>query len=372
MKELHLGRILAENRRKRGITQDELAEFMGVSKAAVSKWETEVSYPDIMLLPRLASYFDISIDELLGYEPQMDRKEIQKLYRAIAEEFAAGFFETAVEHCREYAKKYYSCYPLLFQIASLLINHSMMAPEKQQLNCLLEEAKELCRRVKTDSGDPNLCRNALHLEAYCLLMLGRPEEVLEMLKPESLVAGTPEPLIAAAWKMAENTNEAKKILQAAIYRNVVTFLNLLPSYMEICIEEKEKFEESCRRLYAVSDAFRMERLHPGIILTCYITMAQGWMKMEEKEKALEVLEQYAELADGDIYPVRLRGDEYFDLLDGWFEEELSLGEYPPRNEKVIRHSVTQAVAENPVFAGLADEPRFRKILEHLWRQELPV
>ena len=81
------------------------------------------------------------------------------------------------------------------------------------------------------------------------------------------------------------------------------------------------------------------------------------------------LEQYAELADGDIYPVRLRGDEYFDLLDGWFEEELSLGEYPPRNEKVIRHSVTQAVAENPVFAGLADEPRFRKILEHLWRQE---
>src|SRR5699024_5957561 len=109
---------------------------------------------------------------------------------------------------------------------------------------------ELCRRVKTDSGDPNLCRNALHLEAYCLLMLGRPEEVLEMLKPESLVAGTPEPLIAAAWKMAENTNEAKKILQAAIYRNVVTFLNLLPSYMEICTEEKEKFEESCRRLYA--------------------------------------------------------------------------------------------------------------------------
>ena len=201
------------------------------------------------------------------------------------------------------------------------------------------------------------------------MMLGRPEEVLEMLKPESLVAGTPEPLIAAAWKMAENTNEAKKILQAAIYRNVVTFLNLLPSYMEICTEEKEKFEESCRRLYAVSDAFRIETLHPGIILTCYITMAQGWMKMEEKEKALEVLEQYAELADGDIYPVRLRGDEYFDLLDGWFEEELSLGEYPPRNEKVIRHSVTQAVAENPVFAGLADEPRFRKILEHLWRQE---
>ena len=40
MKEINLGRILIENRHKRGITQDELASYMGVPKAAVSKWET--------------------------------------------------------------------------------------------------------------------------------------------------------------------------------------------------------------------------------------------------------------------------------------------------------------------------------------------
>ena len=47
MKEINLGRILVENRHKRGITQDELAAYMGVSKAAVSKWETGMTYPDI-------------------------------------------------------------------------------------------------------------------------------------------------------------------------------------------------------------------------------------------------------------------------------------------------------------------------------------
>ena len=51
MKEINLGRILVENRHKRGITQDELAAYMGVSKAAVSKWETGMTYPDITLLP---------------------------------------------------------------------------------------------------------------------------------------------------------------------------------------------------------------------------------------------------------------------------------------------------------------------------------
>ena len=66
MKEINLGRILIENRHKRGITQEELAEYIGVSKAAVSKWEIGMTYPDISLLPRLASYFNISIDELMG------------------------------------------------------------------------------------------------------------------------------------------------------------------------------------------------------------------------------------------------------------------------------------------------------------------
>ena len=65
MKEIRLGRVLVGNRHKRGITQDELAAYLGVSKAAVSKWETGMTYPDITLLPQLAAYFNISIDELM-------------------------------------------------------------------------------------------------------------------------------------------------------------------------------------------------------------------------------------------------------------------------------------------------------------------
>ena len=93
MKELNIGRILIENRHKRGITQEDLAEYMGVSKASVSKWETATTYPDITLLPRLASYFNISIDELIGYEPQMTRADIRRLYRQISRDFSAKPFE---------------------------------------------------------------------------------------------------------------------------------------------------------------------------------------------------------------------------------------------------------------------------------------
>ena len=61
--------VIMQGRKAKGITQEELAQFMGVSKAAVSKWETGQSYPDITYLPQLAAYFNISVDELC-HEPR--------------------------------------------------------------------------------------------------------------------------------------------------------------------------------------------------------------------------------------------------------------------------------------------------------------
>ncbi|MDW2797714.1 methyltransferase domain-containing protein [Clostridium boliviensis] len=61
--------MIAELRKNKGISQQELADVMGVAYQTVSKWETNVTFPDITLLPQLAQYFDVSVDELLGLKP---------------------------------------------------------------------------------------------------------------------------------------------------------------------------------------------------------------------------------------------------------------------------------------------------------------
>ena len=66
MKEINIGRVLIKNRHKRGITQDELATHLGVSKGAVSKWETGRGYPSIDSLKTISGFFSILIDELLS------------------------------------------------------------------------------------------------------------------------------------------------------------------------------------------------------------------------------------------------------------------------------------------------------------------
>ncbi|MEM5818827.1 MAG: helix-turn-helix transcriptional regulator, partial [Desulfitobacterium hafniense] len=122
MKEINLASVIVAKRREKGITQDELAAYIGVSKASVSKWETGQSYPDITFLPLLAAYFNISIDELMSYSPQMERSDIAKLYTRLAADFATRSFEDVIAECAALIKKYYSCFPLLVQLAKLYTN----------------------------------------------------------------------------------------------------------------------------------------------------------------------------------------------------------------------------------------------------------
>ena len=230
---------------------------------------------------------------------------------------------------------------------------------------MIREASGLFRHVREGTEQPWLAKEALHMEAYCLLQLRQPEEVLELLKEESHVTSNSEPLLATAWKMTGDRKEAKRVLQIGIYREVIVLLNLLASYMELCGEEPEKYKETCRRLETAAESFHMDELHPGIMMPCYIDMAQGWTALGEEEKAIQCLEKYTDLAVGEIYPLRLHGDAYFDLLDAWIDSALELGDYPPRDELLIRRSMTQALTGNPAFDSLADDPRFQVMAERL-------
>lgn len=68
MNHFKLNEQIAAYRKQRGITQDELAKVLGVTNQSVSKWESGACCPDIQILPELADYFGITIDELFGRE----------------------------------------------------------------------------------------------------------------------------------------------------------------------------------------------------------------------------------------------------------------------------------------------------------------
>lgn len=73
MKKQTFGTMIATMRRENGMTQLELAEKMGVTDKAVSKWERDLSFPDVNSIPKLAEIFNVTVDELM--QVKTDTKE---------------------------------------------------------------------------------------------------------------------------------------------------------------------------------------------------------------------------------------------------------------------------------------------------------
>jgi len=137
MYKLNISKCIVQKRREKGITQEKLAEYLGVTKASVSKWESGLSYPDILMLPELATYFNVSVDELLGYSPQLTSEDIKKLYNQLSHDFAVKPFEEVREQCEQIIKKYYSCFPLLLAMIQLFLNHAVLTPEAETKKAML-------------------------------------------------------------------------------------------------------------------------------------------------------------------------------------------------------------------------------------------
>ncbi|MBR3610938.1 MAG: helix-turn-helix transcriptional regulator [Oscillospiraceae bacterium] len=93
-----IGKRIAEKRKSKNIKQDELAEKLCVSPQAVSKWENDISCPDISLLPELAKILGITVDELLSgkpentvtFVPESERKNIDDMMFRIVVDSADG------------------------------------------------------------------------------------------------------------------------------------------------------------------------------------------------------------------------------------------------------------------------------------------
>ena len=98
---IKIGTKISALRHEQRVTQDMLAESLGVTPQAISRWESENGYPDIELLPAIASFFSVSIDELLGYRQSEREEELASIHVEIKRLKEVGTIEDRIRFARE-------------------------------------------------------------------------------------------------------------------------------------------------------------------------------------------------------------------------------------------------------------------------------
>jgi len=138
---MNIGTKIKNLRRDRGITQEELAEMLGITSRAVSQWECERTAPDISQLPILARIFGVTTDHLLGVDiGQMD-EEISAVIAEAEMYYGRGDFEESVRILRGGLAKYPASHRLMVRLADIL---PLAGGDS-------EEIENLCLRVISES-----------------------------------------------------------------------------------------------------------------------------------------------------------------------------------------------------------------------------
>lgn len=358
-----IGSNIARIRRERKLTQEDIASFLGVTKASVSKWETGQSYPDIELLPRIATFFGISIDELMGYEPQMSRQELRDTCKLLRKAFAEESFDEVHEKCRELVRGYHSCWPLLIQVAALYVNHMDLA-DPDGRRSLVEETVLLCQRVRHGSDSSVYIRQAEALEALLLLSGGNAREAAELL------AGTDAPdmgadiILARAHGALGQADRADEILQAMTYQALVLNLSRLAELAMLHAGDPRKLGMLHDRTLKLIDAFDLESSYANIAAV-HFAFAEAYALGGVTDGAIACLEDYERSCRAIEFPIRLHGDELFDRIDAWLDEKNDMGTDAPRDDALVKKGLVTGVLNNPAFASLAQDPRFQRIVHDL-------
>jgi len=126
------GNTFKNLRKPKNLTQDQISEALGISCQAISKWETNTSYPDISLLPIIADYFSVSIDHLLGHDTSKQKDEIEAMCTQSETMFTNREYLKSIPSLREMLVKHPGNEKLMYTLAWALSGTLTEVPENYE------------------------------------------------------------------------------------------------------------------------------------------------------------------------------------------------------------------------------------------------
>lgn len=183
-----IGAKIKKLRRERDMTQEDLAETLGISAASVSQWECDKTAPDISQLPVLANIFEVTTDFLLGVDVANKEKEIETILESADKHHSAGHAELAVPILEDSLKKYPTSHKIMYRLAGAYdacVRQLQIVDSEEMRTHYRNEVIRLCEKICAESTDDQLRLCASQLLCFTYEALGMTDKILELAKGQA-------------------------------------------------------------------------------------------------------------------------------------------------------------------------------------------
>ncbi len=351
--------LLAENIKKyrisQSLTQEQLADAVGVSPQAVSRWENSSSYPDITMLPGLANIFGISIDTLIGADIERKQQEIEKALKYNSVLHREGKHHESEAFIRNKLKQYPDSAELTYQLAYALSKFAADNIEQQQ--ALDKEIESLCKRaIHLDNGSWITYASK---QMLCLRYnkQGSHEKAIE------IADSMPTWWVSREFLMQYVMPEDEAAQQRQY--NLVALMDMMILHLNKIAHDMPNDKQSITvldkavalaELIAGSDL----KLHHERICKCHLWRARYFCRMGEKDNSFEALEKA--LYHADQFESRPEFSKY-ESFWLWRIDDVRANERKDIPESLYQHLLR--MLDEPCFASIQGDRRFKEIREKL-------
>ncbi|MGN0367655.1 MAG: helix-turn-helix domain-containing protein [Wujia sp.] len=364
MEDFRFSENLIRLRHEKKLTQDDVAAFVGVTKASVSKWENKQCMPDISILPILATIFDVSIDELLGYQPQLGDEQIRKLYHRLAEGFVHESFEKAFLEVSKQVKTYYNCFPFVLYMCVLMLNHYMLAGDENMQDSVLQKVQTWCVHICDNCKEPNVVEDAYAVRTMIDYLQKKYTDVIEALREKVnplRMSGVNNQLLIQTYASLGDVENTEKYTQTVLYTSISNIVSASTLLLAVLMENREWCRDTIDKLKLLDQAYHLEDVNLNLAVQCNYQIAINLASYGEIEAAYPYLERFVELGMILVnHPEKqFSFSTYFERMREWMEQSM-LGSLLPRDKSFITSDIAMML-EHPLLQVLQGESRYERL-----------
>ncbi len=228
--------MLAENirafRKERSLTQEQLAEALGVTAGAVYKWEAKLSVPELELIIQMADFFDTSVDVLLGYEVKDNR--LEATVKRLREHRRSKDWDGLAE-AEKALKKYPHSFQIVTESAALYRAFGFESGDRALFHRALE-LLEQSRLLLSQNDDPRISEQTIYGRiAQTYLGLGETDKAIELWKAHN-ADGLYSPQIGHILAQDDHVDEAVPFLSEALTKLLSDLISTIVGYMNVYLK----------------------------------------------------------------------------------------------------------------------------------------